>query len=123
MTEPDFNLADDCKTVTITFTTTPPVALKLDASALEALLEKLGELRARMLPEVPRTFPEGQSFPAIGDPPWATDPDILHGHVFLHIRDQRFGWLRYIISRGEARRLAGSLQKDTEITPWVPETE
>jgi hypothetical protein len=123
MTEPDLKLENDRKTVTMTFTTTPPVTLKLDAPALEALLEKLGEFRAQMLPEVPRTFPEEQSFPAIGDPPWATRSDLLHGNVFLHIRDPRFGWLCNIVSREEARKLANSLQKDTEITPWVSETE
>jgi hypothetical protein len=123
MTEPDLKLENDGKTVTITFTTPPPVTLKLDALALEALLRKLGEFRARMHPEVPQTFPEGLSFPAVGDPAWTTDPDILHGCVFLHIREPRFGWLRNILSREEARRLASSLQKDTEITPWVSGVE
>jgi hypothetical protein len=87
MTEPVFTLEDDGETVTITFTTTPPVTLKLDALGLEMLLQKLGEVRARLQPEVPHTCPEGRSFPAVGDPPWATSPDILHGNVFLHIRD------------------------------------
>jgi hypothetical protein len=123
MTEPDLKLENDGKTVTITFTTPPPVTLKLDAPALEALLAKLGEFRAHVLPEVPRTFPEGQSFPSVGDPAWKTGPDFLHGFVFLDIRDPRFGWLRYILSRGDAGRLASSLQKDMEITPWVSGVE
>ena len=117
MTELDWTLEDDRKTVTITFPTTP---LELDAAALEALLEKLGEFRAHMLPEVPEAFPEGRSFPSVADPAWKTDPDFLHGFVFLDIRDPRFGWLRYILSRDSAGKLARSLQKDMEITPWVP---
>ena len=119
MAEPE----DDRETVTITLPTTPPVTLKLDAPALEALLGKLAEFRAHMLPEVPRTFPEGQSFLSVGDPAWKTGPDFLHGFVFLHIRDPRFGWLRYILSRDDAGRLASSLQKDMEITSWVPGVE
>ncbi len=123
MTEPNLKLENDGKTLTITFATTPPATLELDVPALEALVEKLGEFRALMLPEVSRAFPEGRSFPAIGDPPWTTEPDLLHGNVFLHIRDPRFGWLRNIISRAEARSLAAALQRDTEITPWVSEAE
>jgi hypothetical protein len=123
MTEPDLKLENDGKTLTITFATTPPATLELDVPALEALLEKLGEFRALMRPEVSWTFPEGQSFPAIGDPPWRTKPDFLHGNVFLHIRDPRFGWLRNIISREEARNLATALQGDTEITPLVSDAE
>ena len=123
MTELDIRLENDRKAVIITFATTPPATLKLDVPALEALLEELGEFRALMIPEVPRTFPERQSFPAIGDPPWTTEPDLLHGNVFLHIRDPRFGWLRNIISREEARGLASALQRDTETSPWVSEAK
>jgi hypothetical protein len=120
MTGPDLELDDDGRTVTMTFSTTPAARLKLDAQEVEALLEKLGEFRALMSPEMPRTFPEGRSFPAIPDPSWTTKPDVVHGSVFLHIRDPRFGWLRNIISREDARSLADALQRDTEITPWVP---
>ena len=123
MSEPDVKLDDDRKTVTITFATTPSVTLKLDTPAVEKLLQKLGECRAWMLPKVPLTFPEGQSFSVYTDMRWATAPDVLHGCVFLHIRDPRFGWVRNILWRDEARKLASSIQKDTEITPWVPETE
>lgn|SRR5262249_10503525 len=121
MTGPDLELDDHRRTVTMTFATTPPATLKLDAQELEALLEKLGECRALMCPEVPWTFPEGRPSPSIGDPPWKTEPDLLHGNVFLHIRDPRFGWICNIILRENARRLADALQKDTEITPWVSE--
>jgi len=120
MSGPDLELDDDGRTVTMTFATTPAATLKLDVQELEALLEKLGEFRALMCPDVPWTFPEGRSSP-IGDPPWRTKPDLLYGNVFLHIRDPRFGWLRNIISRENARSLADALQKDTEIIPWVAE--
>ena len=120
MTKLDWKLEDDWKTVTITFPTTALATLELDAAVVEALLEKLGEFRALMLPEVPGAFPEGQSSPSVGDPAWDTGPDFLHGFVFLHIRDPRFGWLCYILSRDSAGKLASSLQKDMEFTPWVP---
>src|SRR5262249_57223989 len=94
--------------------------LKLDAPALEKLLHRLGECRARMVPEVPLTVPERPSGPTYTDFRWATAPDQLHGCVFLQIRDRRFGWIYNILWRDEARRLAGSVWKDAEITPCGP---
>jgi len=123
VSEPDVKLHDDRQTVTITFATTPAATLKLDAPAIEKLLHRLGECRARMVPEVPLTVPERPSGPTYTDFRWATAPDQLHGCVFLHIRDRRFGWIYNILWRDEARRLAGSIEKDAEITPWVPEAK
>jgi hypothetical protein len=97
--------------------------LKARSGVYHPALYETAEAAAHMLPEVPRTFPEGQSFLSVGDPAWKTDPNFLHGFVFLHMRDPRFGWLRNILSRDDASRLASSLQKDMKITPLVPGVE
>lgn len=117
----NLELDEDRRIVTMTFPTTPPTAFTFDLQGIESLLNELGQVRRSMIPEVPLTFPGGQSVPAIADPTWTTAADPLHGCVFLHLRDPRFGWIRNIIPREDARRLAASIQKDTEISPWIPE--
>jgi hypothetical protein len=59
--------------------------------------QKLGEFRANMKPEVPRTWAAGQTIHAVPDPAWMTEPDALMGNSILLIRDPRFGWLHYLI--------------------------
>ena len=78
MAEPE----DDRETVTITLPTTPPVTLKLDAPALEALLGKLADLRAHMLPEVPGRFRRGSRSLALGIQPGKPVPTFCTGLSF-----------------------------------------
>ena len=51
MSGPNFKLEGDDKSITLTFPTTPPLALKLDTEKTEELLQGLGEFRAVMKPE------------------------------------------------------------------------
>lgn len=117
MNGPNWNLDGDLKTVTVTFPTDPPVALKLDARRLGELLQNLGEFRAHMKPEVPRDYALGQKVAVIQDPRWETEPDALIGNSLLHIRDPRFGWLHYMIPREQARKLVGILQAQVDAPP------
>jgi hypothetical protein len=110
MSGPNWKLEDDYKTVTVTFPTDPPVGLKLDAAGVDDMLENLGEFRANMTPGVPDTWAPGQTFGAVPDPRWVTEPDAMMGNSVLHIRDPRYGWLHYMIPREEARKLIGYLQ-------------
>jgi hypothetical protein len=112
MTGPNWKLEDDQTTLTITFPSIPPVALVWTASAVDEHFEKLGELRATMTPEIPKTWALGQTFLAVPDPAWMTEPDALIGNSILHIRDPRFGWLHYMIPREGARQLARYLQTE-----------
>lgn len=117
MEGPNWKLDDDLRTVTVTFPTDPPVALKLDAQHVEEILENLGELRANMKPEIPHDLAGRRKFKAIPDPRWVTKPDAMIGNSLLHIRDPRFGWLHYLIPRDEARKLAGFLQTQADAPP------
>lgn len=121
MTGPDWKLEDDLKTVTVTFPTDPPVALVLDTTGVDSILNNLGDFRSHMKPEIQPDFPQGQKVVAIPDPRWVTEPDILMGNSILHIRDPRFGWLHYLIPKDEARKLVGFLQTQVDAPP--PEQE
>ena len=114
MSGPNWKLEDDYKTVTITFPTDPPVALRIDLDGVEDMLKNLGDFRAAMKPEVPKTFALGQKVLAVPDPAWVTEPELMVGNSVLHVRDPRFGWLHYMVPREEAKKLVGFLQAQVD---------
>lgn len=120
MSGPNWKLEDDYKTVTVTFPTEPPIALKLDAAAVDDLLRNLGVFRGAMKPEIPRAFALGQKVAAVPDPNWVTEPDALHGHSLLHLRDPRYGWLHYLLPPHEAQKLAQLLHAQADNLPQPP---
>lgn len=122
MSGPNWNLDDDLKTVTVTFPSNPPVALQLDAAAIDDLLKNLGAFRASMLPPHDLSFTLGQKVMAIPNPAWVTEPDALLGDSLLHLRDPRFGWQHYVISRSDARKLGILLQKQADTPPSTRES-
>ena len=114
MTGPNWKLEDDLKTVTVTFPSDPPVALQLDAAAIDDMLKSLGEFRANMLPPHAPEFALGQTFLSVPNPAWATEPDAMLGNSILHLRDPRFGWLHYMIPKEQAGKLADYLKVQAE---------
>ena len=76
MAEPE----DDREAVTVTLPTTPPVTLKLDAPALEALLGKLGEFR--YFPRCLRRFRRRSRSLALGIQPGKPVPTFYTGLSF-----------------------------------------
>ena len=120
MTGPSWKLEDDLETVTISFPSNPPVALKYKHPEVAEMLQNLGEFRAMMKPEVPHKFAMGQKVLAIPDPAWVTEPDIMLGASLIHLRDPRFGWLHYLLPPHEARKLGEFLIKQADTVPPVP---
>jgi hypothetical protein len=120
MSGPSWKLEDDYKTLTATFPTEPPVALRLDVAAVEDLLKHLGEFRALMRPEVQPKLLTGTKAEAIVDTAWVTEPEMLMGASLLHLRDKRYGWLHYLIPRAEAQKLGDALQKQAAAPPPGP---
>lgn len=118
--EPNWTLADDRKSVLVTFPSTPPVALKLDALEIDSMLSNLAEFRAQMADQHPKDFALGQKVVAVFDPLWATELDALLGDSLLHFRHPGFGWLHFLISKHEAVKLAGILQVQAEAQPEPP---
>ena len=119
MKGPNWKLEGDYKSVTVTFPTDPPVVLKLDVADVEDMLRNLGEFRAAMKPEVPRVRPTGM-VPARPDPIWWSEPDAMQGHSLLHIRDDRYGWLHYLLPPNEAKKLGQLLQTQAVSQPHSP---
>jgi hypothetical protein len=122
MTKPNWKLEEDGLTVTVTFPTNPPVVLKLGAADVDSLLHGLGGLRHQMQPAPPAQFASGQQFVAAPYPAWSTEIDATHGNSVLHLRDPRFGWLHYMLSKEEAGRLSTALaiQADAPMTFQPP---
>ena len=116
MDEPDWSLSDDRRTVTVRFPTNSE-SLELDATALEKMQAKLGELRALMIPPIHPDWAMGQKVVVRPNPRWVSEPDVMRGDSLLHIRDDRFGWLHYLIPREAAAKLAGFLQTQVDSPP------
>ncbi len=117
MTGPNWELSDDCTHITVTFPTDPPVALKLDAQAVDEHLANMGEMRAHMLPEHAPDWALGQKVGVIPNPRWVTEPEMLEGNSLVHVRDPRFGWLHYLIPRDAARKLSDYLRVQADQPP------
>ena len=49
-----------------------------------------------------------------------TEPEMMLGNSVLHIRDPRYGWLHYVLSRKSARKLAGLLAAQADAPPVSP---
>lgn len=123
MSEPNLRLEDDLQTVTVTFPSDPPVVLKLSTDDVDSLLHALGGLRVEMQPAPPVEFPRGQQFVAAPYPAWATEIDALHGNSVLRLRDPRFGWLHYMLSKEQAGKMsiALALQADSPMVFDLPD--
>lgn len=120
MTGPNWKLNDDLTTVTITFPTAPPVELQIDVAEVETMLLNLGRFRALMQPPVPRDYALGQVCTALQDPRWVTEPEAMQGNSLIHIRDPRFGWLNFILTRESSTALMGFLQAQLDLPPPAP---
>ena len=112
-----WKLDEDLKTVTITFPSTPPVAIKMDADGAARMMQDLGEFRARMKPEIPSTYQTGQKCEAVPYPAWRSEPELMQGNSVLHIRDPRFGWRHYIFSKEDVQKLIAQLQAQLNARP------
>src|SRR3954452_1828683 len=99
MSDPHWKLEDNYRLLTLSFPSTPPIAMKMDVRAIEEFLKNLGELRYAMRPEIPKTFARGQQVSAVPDPAWVTEPDVMQGNSIIHIRDPRYGWLHYVFPK------------------------
>lgn len=111
VTAPTWNVSEDRKSATVTFSADPPLALNYDLAALENLQRGLGLVRGAMAPEVARALPEGETIAAVTNPSWVIRPAPTPGDSLLHLRDPRYGWLHYLIPQGEAAKLLDFLRK------------
>ena len=93
----------------------------LETAALDQLIGGLGRARGQIAPPVREEYEVGQHRDVISDPRSALEVEALNGDVFLTIRDPRFGWLRFLFSKDEARQLGIQLQEAAEQAPPAQE--
>lgn len=86
MSGTEWKLDNDYKTVTITFPTDPPVDIRLDTSQIDEHLQRLGQFRSRMKPDIAFDWALGQKVGAVPDPRYVTEPEVMQGNSLLHIR-------------------------------------
>ena len=87
---------------------------------LDALIAKLGELRASKSPAVTLDYGHGKVVGAIVDPAYRTDPDPL-GSIF-GLRHPGFGWCWFLIPPNERENLIRlwTAQRDSLLPPLPP---
>jgi hypothetical protein len=111
----NWNVSEDHRSVTLSVDATPTATY--DAAQVEGILAGLGQVRASMLPVYPPNYELGQPIiQAARDPGLATEL-ATDGHTMLHIRDPRYGWLHFAISREAAGKLAAALRKQVDNPP------
>jgi len=109
-------------TLKLTMSTAPGnlSVLIVDTTGVEKIISSLGELRAAMKPEVPHDRPAEMGRVQF-DPRWTTELDMSQGNSFLHVRDERYGWLQYVLPKHEVKRLAGFLEAQANTPPPAPQ--
>lgn len=105
------------KILRLTIETDPRVVLRLDAQGVDLLVSQLGRARERMQPAHPEAYPSKEPGRAVADPQHVVDVDLRTENPLLHVRDPKFGWLHYMLTRAKCRRLAEELRQVAESKP------
>jgi hypothetical protein len=115
----EWKVSEDHRSVTLSVNGT--LTATYDAAQVEGILAGLGQARASMMPAYPIHYELGQpNVRAVRDPGLATEV-ATDGHTLIHIRDPRYGWLHFAISREAAGKLAAVLQKQVDNPPSPPQ--
>jgi hypothetical protein len=109
------NVSADKQSVTMTFTSTPPVSITWSTADLQKTIENLGKVREIMQPEVPnQPFPLGQVVPDARNPTWSVEPIRGESDSLLHLRHPSYGWLHFFLPNSEARKLGDELVAESK---------
>lgn len=103
-------IAQDLTTIDIKFQGAPDedwYVTTFKARALEDLLGYLGAARTGLKPPVSPEWALGQNVKCFRNPVWSFELEPLAGDLVLHLRDERFGWLHYVIDKDECGKFAG----------------
>jgi len=105
---PTMELAEDKRRIIVTHDGPVPRAYHMATDVVENHIAALGSLRAQMFPPVPVARPD-ETAVAMVDAPMQVRVSILSGSVILSLRDSRYGWADFIVSRERAAALAVDL--------------
>ena len=102
------NIAIVCATVP------DPTTILLSLNGAEELVARIGRVRETMQPAVPDKLPLGGVIELVHTHDMGAWPDHLSGKLVLSIRDPRFGWHHYGLTRDKALELSDAIRKEAE---------
>lgn len=104
---PQLAIDPDGGSLTVTFPSGN--VAQLTTAEVEQTIKNLGLMRSGMAPEIPAGWTLGTAVQDVcRDPAWEMESD-QRGDALLHVRDERLGWLHFIFTKIEAKRLGIAL--------------
>jgi hypothetical protein len=103
--------------VMLTYAKAPAAVCIKSTAVVESDIAVLGLARTRLLPAVPESWPGGRVAGCYRDPAYSIEHDALAGDVLIHLRDERFGWLHYIVTRDRALDFANRILAQLDAPP------
>jgi hypothetical protein len=85
--------------------------IRLPATELQNMLQRLAALRAEMREPVERSAEEARTMPTARDPSWSIGFMEADGAAVLALRHPGFGWLAFHLPRERAASLGDALQR------------
>jgi hypothetical protein len=103
--------------VMLTYAKAPAAVCIKSTAVVESDIALLGLARTRLLPAVPESWPGAMVAGCYRDPAYSIEHDALAGDVLIHLRDERFGWLHYIVTRDRALDFANRILAQLDAPP------
>ena len=103
--------------VMLTYAKAPAAVCIKSTAVVQSDIAVLGLARTRLLPAVPESWPGGLVAGCYRDPAYSIEHDALAGDVLIHLRDERFGWLHYIVTRDRALDFANRILAQLDAPP------
>jgi hypothetical protein len=82
---------------------------RLTTADVDTSIEALGRVRPDMEPPIPSKWQRGQTVTCRRNPAWDFEASALGGELMLHLRDERYGWLHYVIDKETAGKMGLAL--------------
>jgi hypothetical protein len=84
--------------------------IEMCAADVQELICHLGSMRMKLSPPVTREF-DKKATQFVDNPSWMIGSHLFSGNLQLHIRDPRFGWLRYLFPLDEGRSIVKAVNE------------
>lgn len=109
-------LSEDKKVLSVMWGQEMPFITCMSAEGAEIVINELALWRSEMLPDIPAKW-ESKTVLAHRDVAWSLETDSLAGDSLLHLRHPHFGWLHFIFSKSEAKRIGELLLAQANAEP------
>lgn len=95
----------------------PKTIVSMPTERVDETIKQLAFWRSAMLPEIPQAWTPGTIETFHRDPKMILETDQLAGDALLHVRHPHFGWLHFILSKSEARKIGDALLAQANAEP------